>query len=189
MLGAGERIEIRANRIEFNGATHGFPVCGLFVLDAEGIIIDGNRILDNGRLTEAGEAEGLQLGRRGGIYLANVSEPFAPLLEFGHGADPMGSSAALITNNVVSQPFGRALTVAGLGRIAVHGNQFRSGNVGIWGLLETLGSILQSGEEWDEAVFNAIDLFAGSAVAVVDLGLPNELLTLGEQGPSFEKLS
>jgi len=124
-----ERLVIRDNVITDNGPSHLEPVCGIFVLHAEGLEISRNRILNNGAKVEASNAQA-KIGRRGGINIAYAVAPVMPfrvgkLMLPGQSGDP----ALKVHDNVVSVPLGQALNVTALGPLSVEGNQFTSRGV------------------------------------------------------------
>jgi hypothetical protein len=124
-----ERLVIRDNVLADNGPSHLEPVCGIFVLHAEGLEISRNRILNNGAKTEAGNAQA-KIGRRGGINIVYAVAPVSPvrigkLVLPGQSGDP----ALKMHDNVVSVPLGQALNVTALGPLSVEGNQFTSRGV------------------------------------------------------------
>jgi Family of unknown function (DUF6519) len=149
-----ERLIVRDNQIVDNGPSHLEPVCGIFAVHAEGMAISRNRILNNGAKTEAPTAQA-KIGRRGGINVVYAISPVTPV-RFGRQTLPgqNGEPALNVQKNVVSVPLGQALTVTALGPIAITDNQFTSRGV------------VQRG---------AGATFIATTVAVLDLGLSNEL--------------
>src|SRR5207248_795594 len=61
-------LRILRNEIVGNGASHIQPICGVFAIVAQGVVIDDNRILDNGRRSPA-PVENAQNGIRGGVHI------------------------------------------------------------------------------------------------------------------------
>jgi hypothetical protein len=122
-----ERLVVCDNVIEDNGSDYLDPVCGVFVLSAEGAEISRNRIVNNGRRT-ADPPTRARAGRRGGIHIVHaVPPPGEPALENNVLQLPRGEAPALrVYNNVVSVPLGQALNVTAIGPVAVHGNYFTS---------------------------------------------------------------
>ncbi|HYT61824.1 MAG TPA: DUF6519 domain-containing protein [Haliangiales bacterium] len=149
-----ERLVIHDNQIADNGPSHLEPVCGVFSLHAEGMAIARNRVLNNGAKTEAPAAQA-KIGRRGGINVVYAVSPVTPV-RFGTQTIPgqNGEPALKVHENVVSVPLGQALTVTALGPLAVTDNQFTSRGV------------VQRG---------AGATFIAATVAILDLGLSNEL--------------
>lgn len=148
-------LVIRDNIIEDNGPSHLMPICGIFMLHAEGIEISRNRILNNG--ANNGEpAQGARPGPRGGIYIAYGIVPRVPVIpkEKKHIPAQNGVPAIKVHENIVSAPLGQALALVALGPVSVVGNQFTS-----------LGVIVRG----DSSTFWA------ATVLIFNLGLSNEL--------------
>jgi len=157
-----EHLTIRDNVIEDNGPDHLQPICGVYVLHAEGMEVSRNRILNNGRKTGTSpvDAPGAAEGPRGGIYAQFAIAPFTPVIVGQiQLPGPAGPPAAVIQNNVVSQPLGHALRITALGPVTVTANE-----------LMTL-----------EMVFRLQPLsptFLASTVLILNLGIGAELLGL-----------
>jgi hypothetical protein len=149
-----ERLIIRDNLITDNGPSAVEPVCGIFVLHAEGMEVSRNRILNNGARTEEPRSP-VKIGRRGGINVVYAITPVTPL-RFGRLTIPgqNGEPALKVEGNVVSVPLGQALSVTALGPLSVVANEFTSRGV------------VQSG---------AGNTFMAATVAILNLGLSNEL--------------
>jgi hypothetical protein len=149
-----ERLIIRDNLIENNGPSAVEPVCGIFVLHAEGMEVSRNRILNNGARTEEPRTP-VKIGRRGGINVVYAITPVTPL-RFGRLTIPgqNGEPALKVEGNIVSVPLGRALSVTALGPLSVVANEFTSRGV------------VQGG---------AGNTFMAATVAILNLGLSNEL--------------
>jgi hypothetical protein len=149
-----ERLVIRDNLIADNGPSHIEPVCGIFVLHAQGMNVSRNQILNNGAKTEE-PADSAKTGRRGGI---NVVYAIASMIQvpFGTTTAPAqnGEPALSVEANVVSAPLGRALAVTALGPVSVVANQF------------TTRGVVQSGVG---------ATFGSATVSILNLGLSDEL--------------
>ncbi len=147
-----EMLTIQHNVIEKNGvAREREPVCGIYVLHAEGAGISDNRILNNGQRVQQESSP----GPRAGVY---IEYAIAPTTDLGNGKLPIprqnGVPAFTLHNNVVVQPLGRALALTALGPVSVTDNQLTSRGV----------------------VSNARSLVSGiSTVSIVNLGLSDEL--------------
>ena len=122
-----EYLVIRENVIEDNGPDFVQPVCGIFVLHAEGADITANRIRNNGAKT--GEPlETAKDGERGGIIVIFAIAPAVPtnvgLLNFQVPNAPVqnGVPALRVHHNIVSTPLGQALAATALGPVSVHAN-------------------------------------------------------------------
>jgi hypothetical protein len=135
-LGLGEDILIRENEIRSNGTDHQNPVCGVFMLFADQIDIRDNRILSNGM--PGGEEVSPQSGLWGGIVVIAAALP-----SLSQGDTVVESAfAATISDNLVDQPIGRALTLLGFGPTSIVGNQFGVGQVGPSFLDKMVGAVL-----------------------------------------------
>ncbi len=164
------RLEIARNRIEGNGADGHQPTCGIYVLAAEGMSVEGNTIVGNGRASGEGAPA---LGQRGGIVVRYATE-----LAVVDEADRFGGRdlpALRVIDNVVDQPIGRALGVAAVGRVVVHGNQFAAGNLSFLEILQAAFTAVMQGE-LSAAVALVINHLLGAAVLILDLGLPIDLI-------------
>jgi hypothetical protein len=152
-------LVIHDNVIEHNGITHAQPVCGVFVAHGEGIDLCRNRILDNGRL----QVERPN-GPCGGVFIALAVAPVSAsgvsknvgMVRASAALPPeaTGVPALRLEENIVSSPFGRALTVIALGPVSVADNQFTSGAV----LIKENPTLLDA-----------------ATVFILDLGISNEL--------------
>jgi len=149
-----EKLVIQHNVIEDNGPNHLEPICGIFVLHAEGVDITDNRIVNNGFKT--GEpANGAKLGPRGGIIIMLAVTPIATNINQKMMAYE-GTPAVKIHDNIVSQPLGQALALAALGPVSVVDNQ-----------LTSLGAFIR---------FNPLSpQFIAGTVMILDLGMSDEL--------------
>ncbi len=162
-----ENLVICHNNIENNGPRFLEPICGIFVLHAEGVDISDNRILNNGAKIKTTEAP--EQGRRGGINIVLAIAPTVPTV-IGYSQNSglvvtrftrffprqNGVPAAKIHDNIVSQPVGRALNLTALGPVSVLNNQFTSRGVPTLIGRQTQASI-------------------GATVVIVNLGISNEL--------------
>lgn len=149
-------LVIRDNRLDDNGPDHLDPVCGIFVLHGEGIEISRNHIRNNGAKTGEPDSNA-RPGRRGGIQIVYCLAPTIPTTILRVLVPVQnGTPAVVVQENVVSAPLGRALSIAALGPVIVHGNSFT-----------TRGVI--TGAEFLDASFIA------ATVAILDLGLSNEI--------------
>ena len=114
-------LRIHDNRISNNGGDHRHPVCGIYVLHGENLVIENNDIRGNGpRVAD----DGGQSGHRAGIALQRVGRRVTPderPSSFTVEAES-GLPAARVRGNVVAQPAGRALQIYGVGPMFVEGN-------------------------------------------------------------------
>lgn len=149
-----EHLVVHDNLIEDNGPDHLEPVCGIFVLHAEGVDVSRNRIKNNGAKT--GEsANGAKQGARGGIFIVYATAPKIPVQIRGKLYPRQDGEPALkVHDNIVVQPLGRAISATVLGPVSVLANQ-----------LTTQGMVYRAGSP---------SVFA-SAVYLFNLGISNEL--------------
>lgn len=155
ILGNVENLIVHDNVILDTGADWLDPVCGIFVLHAEGIDLCRNRIVNCGART-AQPITGARPGQRGGIVVKFSVPPIALLTQyFGGGIGQNGVPSLRVHQNIVSQPLGRALVAAGVGPMSIVGNQFTSQAV-------TPMSVDLMG-------------FMAGSVQIMNLGMSNEL--------------
>lgn len=152
-----EDLVVQDNLIAQNSDNAYDPVCGIFVLHAEGIDISRNRILENGE-NIPDSSLGLNIpktGHHGGIVIVYGLAP-ATFGTIGTNDVALGTGAPAVKihANVVTVPLGPALWMRALGPVSVLGNQ-----------LATRG-IVQSG------VSNTM---IGAAVLIGNLGLSEEI--------------
>src|SRR5438045_3092549 len=187
-----ERLAVRDNRIEKCGTNPGDPVCGVFVLFSEGAIVERNRVTDNG--TASTETSPPRPGRRGGVVFGLAlpgSFPLTIALLNRPGLRQDGAPALRAHDNVIVTPQGRALDVVAVGPVSACDNQFtsRGGAVrfrppspvlatgaGGFGLRRSaaLGLTAVAAQSGDP-LLAFIDLLGGLVVAIVNLGVSNEL--------------
>ena len=145
---------VHDNSIEDNGPDYLQPVCGIFILHAEGVDISRNRIVNNGAKTQ-NSANDAKPGPRGGIYIVFATAPKIDVKILGRWYPRQnGVTAVKAHDNVVSQPLGRALSITALGPVSVVGNQ-----------LTSQGMVFRT----DAPSFYA------STVSIFNLGISNEL--------------
>lgn len=187
-LAAGADITLRDNRIVEVGTGHGSPIVGIYILDGEAVTIERNHLRDNGRI--AGLTSPIMAGRTGGIVLALVRPGVDFLAPFGRQlqARQDGAPAVIVTGNVVSAREGRALTVFGVGPMVIHGNQLtahgsnflgrflvtgaKAGGVNVGASAEIRAS---ARAEVANPLMAFLDVLGGAAVAVLNLGVSNEI--------------
>jgi hypothetical protein len=117
VLADADGLRIHDNLIRSNGRDHRHPVCGIYVLHGENIVVENNQIQDNGR-----RVEGTALaGHRAGIALQLVGRPLFTFRDHDTPLD-LSQPAARVRGNTVLQPAGRALQLYGLGPMFVEGN-------------------------------------------------------------------
>jgi hypothetical protein len=149
-----DNLVVQDNLIENNGPNHLEPICGIFVLHAEGIELSRNRILNNGAKTSE-SANAAKQGPRGGIHIIFTTAPKINV-QVGDDIYPRqnGVPALKVHDNIVAQPLGRALSVTALGPVSVHGNQ-----------LTTQGFVFRT---------NAPS-FLAATVYIFNMGISNEI--------------
>jgi hypothetical protein len=194
-----EHFVLRDNAIQGNGVASLGPISGVFVLHGEGVAIDRNSVLNNGKVDS--EDEPLRPGRRGGVVLAfaraSVGPELAPLTDLGleafTGARQSGFPAAHIHDNIVVSPAGRALEIIALGPVSVEGNEltakgsiFRNQTpltptVGGAGSSSFRSASLVSAVAYpsiaspSNPLLAFLDLLGGSTVSILNLGFSNEV--------------
>jgi len=150
-----DHLVIRHNRIENNGPNYLEPICGIFILHGEGVVIADNRIINNGAKTQERD-QAAAIGPRGGIYIVFAVAPVIPFSVGDRTASQQNGMAAFsLYDNVVSTPLGQAIALVALGPVSVLGNR-----------LTTQGIV--SNLQTSPATFIA------STVAILNLGLSNE---------------
>jgi len=151
-LGDVLNLRIHNNHIINNGKNSLDPICGIYVLHAEGIEIFDNRIIENG--LKANDDVNYKIGARSGIHLVYAVTPTI-LITLGKTSNlprQNGVPAAKIHNNIVVHPVGKALSINALGPVVVSNNQFTS-----------------------RGVIRGQDSSKVSTVSILNLGLSNEL--------------
>lgn len=200
-LADGEYTIIRDNTIEYNGISYLDPICGVFVLHTEGLAVDGNRILHNGRPVDPEQTP--RPGRRGGLIVAMAQTrklPVAPLGSQWSGSRQDGVPAAWIHNNVVVAPEGRALEIVAIGPVSVEGNALTahgshalnrvplpggsSAAPGTFRLAPAAAVPIANRSTTTDPVAAFLDALGGEVVSIVNLGVSNEvyLQLLGMSG-------
>jgi hypothetical protein len=111
-LAAVEDGKFFDNELSDNGTNKTEPLCGFFILSAQGVVIEQNRITGNG------QSGAEYAGYLGGIVLPHVA-PF-----FSDGGEWDGRGAARVVGNRVVAPEGPALSLrASSGSVEVTGNE------------------------------------------------------------------
>lgn len=191
-LADGEYLIIRGNTIERNGTDHLDPVCGVFVLHGEGIALDGNRVLHNGRPADR-ELTPLP-GQRGGIVIGMAKPRTESVAPFGtnfSGSRQDGVPAARVHDNIVVSPEGRALKIVAIGPVSVEGNQLTAHGSNSLGLVPLPGTTTNATTGFAASAASAVafasltattnplaaflDALGGAVVSIVNLGISNEI--------------
>jgi len=126
-LGLCEDVVIDGNRIQDNGRTYVDPVAGIFVRLGENLVIEHNRIVDNGPIDRAAEDD-LDSGIRGGIVALAASFGLDEVFDpdVREQGFDTGREAMRIHGNVVKQPAGLPLAVALIGPASITDNRFNA---------------------------------------------------------------
>ncbi|MGH6902838.1 MAG: right-handed parallel beta-helix repeat-containing protein, partial [Geminicoccaceae bacterium] len=187
-LAAGAEITIRDNRIVELGTEHTTPIVGIFVLDGEAVAIQRNHARDNGRIADLDS--NIEIGWAGGI-IVSLARPgvdfFAPFGDQVHARQD-GAPALIVENNVVVAREGRALCVIGVGPMVIHGNQLTAHGSNTLRQILIAGAVaggfnvttlalvgLLSRRQTRNPLMAYLDILGGAAVAVLNLGLSNEV--------------
>ena len=157
---------IGGNVVLDNGSSPVVASNGIFVLNGERIVIENNRIVDNGAaaVPDRYPIRGVRAGIA--VLLAGLGggpdeSLFQETLRTGGDDLPAGGFSARIANNTVNHPEGRALHVVATGPVSIHGNLLSSGGY--------------------HGSYYADDVYAiGDAVYVQNLGGPWERFDLDE---------
>ncbi len=132
-----EGLLIEDNRVTGNAPTADVPVAGIFVGYGEEVILDGNHIAANGPVGPAYTRQRLE-GLRGGIFIRMAAASMS-----GGMDDGQQKPALILRDNVVDQPAGRALTAFCFGPVQCVGNSFNSEREGAWLNVDALfGTVL-----------------------------------------------
>lgn len=126
-LGLCEDVVIDGNRIQDNGRSYVDPVTGIFVRLGENLVIEHNRIVDNGPIDRAA-GDDLNSGIRGGIVALAASFGLDEVFDpdVREQGFDTGREAMRIHGNVVKQPAGLALAVALIGPASITDNRFNA---------------------------------------------------------------
>ncbi|MCP5102691.1 MAG: right-handed parallel beta-helix repeat-containing protein, partial [bacterium] len=142
VLAACENALIQDNRIENNGESYEYPVCGIYVIYGENIDIKGNRIVNNGPLVSGVKNPGIRPGKRGGIVIdmcisfnyhdiknAPVEDVDMENITLAEVIGEFGLPALEVHDNTVIQPLGHAFAVTARGPVSVVNNRFTSRDI------------------------------------------------------------
>jgi len=122
-------LRILRNEIINNGRHHLFPICGVYAIFVQGLQLDDNRILNNGsRSTEP--VNNAQVGIRGGVHVwlilpsldtTTETNSFSSFKRRSSFID--GPITAMLRDNLIVAPLGRAVTFFALGTVVVGRNR------------------------------------------------------------------
>jgi hypothetical protein len=179
-------LRLRDNRIMANGATQRDPVCGVFVLHGEALLMTGNDIADNGAVPDR---EGpTRIGTRGGIVVRSCRGASVGIQEWLQAPE---IAALVVHGNRVSQPVGQALWVQGVGQMLIHDNQLSAGSLAIHDIFSAILALIDLDSDRDvrdlgEVATMVVLHLLGMAVTVINTGFPIDLLN-GRLGPIRDK--
>lgn len=122
-------LRILRNEIINNGRNHLFPICGVYAIFVQGLQLNDNRILNNGRRSTE-PVDNAQVGIRGGVHVwlilpsldtTTETNSFSPFKRSSSIID--GPMTALLRDNLIVAPLGRAVTFFALGPVMVGRNR------------------------------------------------------------------
>lgn len=178
-------LRVRENDLIGNGKRHVDPVCGIFALVSQGVIVEQNRIIDNApRDNESNEPA--RPGWRGGVVLLRALPPEVEVMvALPTNADPRvlrqnGEPSVRLADNVIVVPDGRPILVLGSGPMVFCDNHLVTRGVGTADFAQILagGQAALAAALQTNALSTLFDLMGGVAGLVVDLGVSNELIWL-----------
>lgn len=195
-LAGVEDLVVRDNFIRENGPDFLEPICGIFVLQTEGVEISRNHILNNGIRTLAEPtASTVKNGVRGGIWISRAIRPEKPAAEGSAGGVILKTSggfsgypAAKIHENIVTVEMGRALTLFANGEVAATDNQFTSFGIQPVSLEELIRIITENGKLTESAIIQLLALLAGN-ILIINLGKSRSLQDQNGSSGGFTTLS
>ncbi len=175
VLADTERLVIRDNFIIDNGIDFRKPVCGIFVVQAEGVEISRNHIIGPVITEDPDKPLNVKVygsGPRGGIWINLALAPEAqPTIKLVGGKEVRSMqfspavTAATIRENIVSVQLGRSLTLAANGPVSVVNNQFTTCNVEAMNAFELFKILSAKNAKLSGAmVFQLIDVLAGNVI-------------------------
>ena len=122
-------LRILRNEIINNGRHHLFPICGVYAILVQGLQLDDNRIINNGsRSLEP--VSNAQVGIRGGVHIwlilpsldtTTETNSFSSRKRSALSTD--GPTTAMLRDNMIVAPVGRAITCFALGSVMVGRNR------------------------------------------------------------------
>lgn len=187
-LATGRAITVRDNTITDLATSHASPIVGIFVLDGIAVEIQRNHLRDNGQIATLQSP--IEIGLAGGIMLAQVRPGVDFFAPFGDQVQARqdGTPACVIEGNTVSSREGRALTVIGVGPMVIHGNRLTAHGSNSLSRIPIVGAIAASFNlnalaligllnirQTQNPLLALLDILGGAAVAVLNLGLSNEV--------------
>ncbi len=129
VLADADAPRVRDNIIRNNSGRISHAACGIYLLHGENVVVENNRILDNGLrigTAMAGIRAGIALQMVGRRVTAPATTTSSLTVEVDHLLP-----AARVRGNFVSQPVGRALQLYGIGPMLVDSNVLVSQGFGV----------------------------------------------------------
>ncbi len=169
-VAAGEDLVVRDNLVEGCGRSHVDPVCAVFALTSDGVVVERNRLVDNAARVASGDPP-----RRGWRDAVTLTAAFAPLsgreLVIPDGAErpPRPAVAARVHGNLVVQPEGRGVLALALGPVVVTDNQLTSR-----GIATASDDVLTEFMAPDLPLPLLLDALGGCVALVVSVGETDE---------------
>jgi hypothetical protein len=173
---------LACNEIRGCGGKGRSPICGIYIRYAERLRIAGNRISDNGR--PANLSDPLLVGNIGGIVVSHVDG-----VEQGYASQVRQIPAAVIIDNTVVSPEGRALELLGSGQMLVQSNTLTAHGNNLGGvILLLLFGLLRERREVGEKLTSdqlegqfraAMAQIGGSTVLIMNTGIDRNLALVG----------
>jgi hypothetical protein len=125
VLALASDLRIHDNEIRENGVDHLEPVVGIFAIGVEGLLVDRNRIADNGPRNEEPPRNAKQ-GIRGGVWIWFAqSGGDSPEKRRTGGASGAVTAVAIRDNEIVA-PIGRPVTLFAAGPLVMARNRLLS---------------------------------------------------------------
>ncbi|MFO1302120.1 MAG: DUF6519 domain-containing protein [Burkholderiales bacterium] len=159
-LAIAHDLRIVDNEIRDNGRSHLEPICGVFAIVATNLDLRFNRIRDNGpKNAEPGTAA--KAGLRGGVWIWFAMPRIADRPVMGKALGRVdGASSAVLRDNLIAAPLGRAVTMFALGTVAVSDNRLASLGTTGRDLDLVAGTVLIGnlgiGNDWTTGLLNAL---------------------------------
>ncbi len=170
-------LRLQSNRIAANGPSGRHPVCGVFILRGQSLLMTDNDIMDNGANPSTdGNA---RIGNRGGVFVKSCRDMAINPADYRQSRNV---GAITIHDNRILQPMGQAIWVLGSGRMSVHDNQITAGGLGITDIIRAVAQVLETNlDDLGDAAILAVQHLVGTAVTIINTGLPFDLVSLVSQ--------
>ncbi len=122
-------LRILRNEIIANGPNHLVPICGVYAIFVQGLQLDDNRIMDNGQRNQE-PVQNVRAGIRGGVHvwiiMPAIETSVNELISSNFVQRPTaiaGATTAMLRDNIIVAPVGRALTFFALGSVVIARNR------------------------------------------------------------------